>query len=574
MKNALFLILFLSSNLLLAQLEFECDTLRFEERTGGSLDSIDISLSLPASTSDGNFFTLHPNNLSAARFARDVQGPQFFKHFANPTLRFSGLPRIGFHYSFGSKASQFFHSNYTQVLNKHLIFNIDYTRNAASAFLRNSTFEDHDLAYKFVGRWNKYDFELYGGYSLKKVNYSGGLVSDTLLDVFSLEFLPVNKSNANSRYSAGLLNLTQRLNFGDSLTRYGIRLKSALEVHNRKYRENDTLYGIYTNYVDSFETYDQFNLPELDLGAGIFFSRKNVYLEANYVLSYWEFQNSGLYTDTLEHDIESVLAWRLGKLTVRNSNRFNLAGNFGNLHNQLDLRYKFNKVGILNVKYDFANEVPEPFFRYYNSNNFTYQLAQLEHVLTNQLAVSVSNVAVLDSVLNVGLEGEYVALNNPYVWRDSIWRNDIYTNLNALTIRLKTNLNWKALRWNNQISYTTIQDKLLPDFALASRLYLQHPVFSSKKMILQYGAEFQYFSGFQQRSFLAPMDVFQWDNTIINPSVTNLHAFAAFQIDEFRFYLRFENLGSLWNELYREDVISYPLVRTRFRIGVSWDFFN
>ena len=70
------------------------------------------------------------------------------------------------------------------------------------------------------------------------------------------------------------------------------------------------------------------------------------------------------------------------------------------------------------------------------------------------------------------------------------------------------------------------------------------------------------------------MDVFQWDNTLVNPFVSNLDAFAAFQIDEFRFYLRFENLGSLWNDLYREDVISYPLVQTRFRIGVSWDFFN
>src|SRR5690606_13184073 len=114
-------------------------------------------------------------------------------------------------------------------------------------------------------------------------------------------------------------------------------------------------------------------------------------------------------------------------------------------------------------------------------------------------------------------------MSKPYVWRDSVWRNDFYTNVNALTLILRTNSIWKALRWNNQVSYSTVQDKLLPEFAYASRLYLQHPVFSSKKMILQYGAEFQYFSSFQQRSFLAPMDVFQWDNTLVNPSVSNLH---------------------------------------------------
>ena len=372
MKNALFLILLLSSNIVLAQLEFECDTLGFEQRTGGRLDSIDISLSLPASTSDGNYFTLHSNNLTALKIARDLQSPLFLESFKKLPLRFSALPRIGFHYSFGSKASQFFHVNYTQALNKHLIFNIDYTRNTASAFLRNSTFEHHDLNYIFVGRWKKYDFELSGGYALKKVNYSGGLVSDTLLDVFALEFLPVNKSSANSRYSAGKVNLIQRINIGDSLTRYGIKLKSALEVHNRKYLERDTLFGIYTNYVDSFETYDQFNLPELDLGAGLFFSRKNFYVEASYVLSYWEFQNTGLYTDTLEHDMESVLSWRLGKWTFMNSNELNLAGNFGNVRNRFDLRYNFKKGRALIVSYDFANEVPEPLFRYYNSNNFSY----------------------------------------------------------------------------------------------------------------------------------------------------------------------------------------------------------
>lgn len=574
MKNAHLLFLLLSSKILFAQVEFECDTMRFERRTGGALDSIDISLSLPASTSDGNYFTLDHNKLTAFFLSRELSSPLYQTEFDNKPLRFSALPRIGFHYSFGSKSAQFFHANYTQALNKHLIFNMDYTRNSASAFLRNSTFEHHHLNYKFIGKWNRYDFELRGGYALRKVNYSGGLVSDSLLDVFDLEFLPVNKSNANSRYSAGLVNLTQRINLGDSVIFYGVNLKSALEVHNRKFWERDTLFGIYTNYKDSFETYDQFNLPELDLGAGLFFSNHNLYVDANYLLSYWEFQNSGFYRDTLEHDVESNLLLRLGKLNLRNINTVNLVGNYQNIRNRLEIKYKFNKNGIFKLSYTFANEVPEPYQRYYNSNNFSFEISQLQHVLRNQLAILTPNFSLLDSVIAIGFEGQYISMNKPYVWRDSVWRNDFYTHLNFLTVIGRLNLMWKGLRWNNQIAYSSVQDKLIPEFTYATRFFMQHPVFSSKKMLLQYGAEFQLLSDFQQRNFLAPMDVFQWDNTTVNPSITNLHAFAAFQIDEFRFYLRFENLGSLWNSEFREDVRSYPLTSTRFRIGVSWDFFN
>jgi hypothetical protein len=57
-------------------------------------------------------------------------------------------------------------------------------------------------------------------------------------------------------------------------------------------------------------------------------------------------------------------------------------------------------------------------------------------------------------------------------------------------------------------------------------------------------------------------------------SLLNLHAFATFGIEEFRFYVRYENIGYFWSDRRTNEQFGFPISSTRLRVGLTWDFFN
>jgi hypothetical protein len=63
-------------------------------------------------------------------------------------------------------------------------------------------------------------------------------------------------------------------------------------------------------------------------------------------------------------------------------------------------------------------------------------------------------------------------------------------------------------------------------------------------------------------------------NGISVSSFNNLHVFGGFQIDQFRFFVRFENIGYFWNDNSIELLDAYPITGGQLRVGLTWDFFN
>jgi hypothetical protein len=54
----------------------------------------------------------------------------------------------------------------------------------------------------------------------------------------------------------------------------------------------------------------------------------------------------------------------------------------------------------------------------------------------------------------------------------------------------------------------------------------------------------------------------------------NLHVFGGIQIEEFKFFVRVENIGRNWNDTTSAFYKGYPITSTQFRVGITWDFFN
>ena len=207
MIRSLFLFLIIIPFSLIGQYNLftEKDSITILHRTGGGLiDSLDMSYSYPISTfSGGTLNTI--NSIISTKFIFEKVGLQNFRDvIANKQMVFSGLPHLGFSYSFGSKGTQFLHFDYQQALSKKTLLNLNYQRNSSNGFLRNSKYSDNTFSFQLRKNNKFYSYYLESSYSSKITGLNGGVTNFENIDSQGLEFLPINNSYSknNLKFSA------------------------------------------------------------------------------------------------------------------------------------------------------------------------------------------------------------------------------------------------------------------------------------------------------------------------------------------------------------------------------------
>ena len=197
MRRIVYIILICLSNHSWSQQHFlfgEVDTLTYAHRIGGSIDSVDLITGQNTSTLAGGGWNTRANSFDTDFFMKNAGGQQFFSFGEWKKLQFSGLPHLGFAYSFGSKGMQYVQAEFQQAYRKKLMLNVFYEKNTSNGFLRNSDF-DHNNVHVQLNKFGKaYSFDLKSSYESSRVSQNGGLQVDTLPELFDLQFLPVNKS--------------------------------------------------------------------------------------------------------------------------------------------------------------------------------------------------------------------------------------------------------------------------------------------------------------------------------------------------------------------------------------------
>jgi hypothetical protein len=63
------------------------------------------------------------------------------------------------------------------------------------------------------------------------------------------------------------------------------------------------------------------------------------------------------------------------------------------------------------------------------------------------------------------------------------------------------------------------------------------------------------------------------DETIQSPLFT-MGAMLGMEIETFRFYVKFSNMGYFWNNITWQYVQGVYLPETTLRVGLTWDFWN
>ncbi len=549
---------------------FRLDSIKLTDRIGGKLDSIDFIAS-SSSTVPGGQFLIPTTDL----LYNSKGGQQFYSFNEWQTMRFAGLPHIGFAYSFGNQGSQFVQAEYQQVINKSILLNIDYTKRVSNGFLRNSNYNHNDLQVQLQRIGRVYTIEFKGSYESSKVAQNGGLEIDTIANDFPLIFLPINKEGAETTTKRIRVFESNYFDFNkDSIKAFGLFLQHELKIKHFLYQEDDTVYGLYNSInFDSLHTYDQHQWSQISNGAGLFLKNAYNFLKVGGDAKFWNFQNLGRYFDTTEISVFADYNYSKRRISINNYFEFNLIGAKNEYSNSLGLKYKLNKIEIaINAQHE--NKLPDYYQRYAIGNNYNTLLLNPQKQQRTKAVLAVNG-----SLGPIDFVASYTHSNwtNNYFFIGETWRNDSIKSFGFNQFSLRASYKFRILNFQPNYIFTIGEKdfQLIPMHQLQTRIFIKGGIFKAKKLIAYTGVDFSLVSSYQRVGFSSNTSVFQLDNLTTNDSgYSNLHFFAGFQIDEFKFYVRFENIGYFWNDHNIELMKSYPISSTQLRIGITWDFFN
>jgi hypothetical protein len=171
----------------------------------------------------------------------------------------------------------------------------------------------------------------------------------------------------------------------------------------------------------------------------------------------------------------------------------------------------------------------------------------------------------------------YSNWSNNYFFIGETWRNDSLKSFGFNQFSLRANYRFRIVNIQPNYSFTLSSKdfQIIPMHQIQTRIFIKGGIFKAKKLKAYTGVDLSYVSAYQRVGFSSNTSVFQLDNlTTIDLGYSNLHFFAGFQIDEFKFYVRFENIGYFWNDHNIAVMKNYPIASTQLRVGLTWDFFN
>jgi len=420
-----------------------------------------------------------------------------------------------------------------------------------------------------------YSFVLNASYNSDNSGLNGGITALADPVTFPLIFLPVAKENARSEHQSTYVNWENYLDFNkDSIVAIGFMTNHQLSIRQRRYSEIDTLFGIYNQInIDTLETSDFYQFSKIANGAGFFYRKNQFFAAANVNASYWKYFNLDKDHDTTEFSLTTDLKYVRNNWTLQHKLDVNLAGAKNEWRTGVDITARFGRIEWRNTT-NAESVLPDVFQRHYFANNFSYQLPSYEHQFRlNMVNTLVTSVKGIETVLT----HQSSLFKNNYLFLNGQWRNDTLTNFSFHRIGLRFGVKWGILHVQPEYTFTIrpTEIQIVPTHTLRARVLLKGALFKAKKMKTYIGVDVVYLSSFDPLSFVPAMDVYSTNSSglTIN-SFNNLHVFGGFQIDQFRFFVRFENLGYFWNDNAIKLLEDYPITGGQFRVGLTWDFFN
>lgn len=578
MKFTLIFVMICSCHWASAQLQSQFDTLTYNARMNGSIDSIDISTADYGTTFDGGVSLISANGLSTDFLFENYTSPTFQPKASWQRMQFSALPHLGFSYSFGGQGAQFLKAEYQQAFSDSLNLNLKYNRRSGVGSVRNSIFTRNNIQGQLQKLGEFYSFKLKGNYFSANTNHSNGLLEiDSKIESLGLEFITVRKANASSINKIGNVELENFFDVlkGNSKTALGLYTRHAYSINNRVYVENsDTLKQLYPALnIDTLSTRDQFNIASVSNGVGLFFFTKKLYGDIALNHRYYDYQNLGTHNYINEYNVTSQVSVKFKTFEVVNDLHVNLSGAFNEFSEKLKINADFGKLNLQSML-SLENRASFVTQRNFFGNAAMYSNASSELQRLNRAKVQLSYE--FTESIGVTLFGDYNQISSRYAYDFNQGQWD-YNNVPVAFSRIgvSSKLNFGILNIHPRIIYSNDATSYLPEFQGSARVFLKGRLFKAKKLEAVVGFDFNYLSSYKLKLYIPYMDTYDWTSVSSSSSEGfNTSAFISLGISEFRFFFRYENFSYLWSDKESSVIQNYTIPEARMRIGITWDFFN
>lgn len=492
----------------------------------------------------------------------------------------SALPHIGFGYFFGSQGAQNLSFEYDQVLPKNWLINANIKTSKLEGYFRNTAYAESRYGLSLSKKTEKFGLIIQGTADKINRDWSGGVLNDSLLDFFSPQFIPVLKENCNSTLSSfqGSIQSYFKLFDSQKLSLSYINETSVFGV-NRLFNEVDTLKGIYeNNFFDTITTRDQYQHSTADHFSGVHLQTESLSYGAGAKAIYWNYRNMGLFRDTVEVNLEHRIKLKLNQFDFEHYGTYNLLGAFNGFQTEQSMAYQTGSFTYF-LRNKFGKKMPQVRQRFYSANNTFYNNPNMDLELYSdqELGVNYRGKGILFSLFY------HLGIHRDIYYFDT--QNLNWTNVSTLSdnvihqIRLKGNYSKGNLIVRQSYTFTSVDDDrlIIPQHYLNGSLDYRMGLFKDKKMEVILGLTYSLSSKTHVVPLIENIGVYDFLNIDFDnkqKGLFNLGVYSAFEIETFRFFLKVNNLGYLWNDLQWNYIEGIYLPEVTVRIGVTWDFWN
>jgi hypothetical protein len=559
-------------------LEPQSDTILIDERSGTShIDSLDRA-----------YYNLQPSLFNNGRGYlpeyRSLKDWGTYRHFFadersfyKADYHFTGLPYMGFFYSFGAGGDQVMDVRYTQNHGQNLNFSFRYHRSSDNGLMRRSATNMNELNFKVAYKGKRFRSYLDAYYAFDEYDESGGLIEDENTALLPLELIGVERLSASANVKRGYVVSKNYVSIGkDSLSPWSIYFSPSFHFYGRRFTELDVDTLIFpTANISKTETNDYWQEPHLLADAGVHFSRKDIEVTAGYVIDFWQFSNHANRFTGVDNYLVSGLKAVRGKFTLSNTARLFVSGNPFEFYEQANLNYRFSEKTSIGGEILVENYFIEPFQMRYSANHYDW---------TNVYANSEPTTRFFKQIYidykgkqKIRLEARQISIVNQSIFQDSNWVGS------GVTQHVFSPRVWSELRLGKFVCQTNAELFLSnqsvirhPDYRLRSRILFDSPVFKAKRLLMATGFEINYIPRYEVAAYLPELGIYQFNGAGMNYAVNlvQLDYFLNIQIERFRFLISVNGINNLFDTTPRYSVQNYHVRPFFVRLGFSWDFVN
>lgn len=272
--------------------------------------------------------------------------------------------------------------------------------------------------------------------------------------------------------------------------------------------------------------------------------------------------------------VGAQLARRQGKiLNYEATAQFGLVGDAageieadGNIMTNIPL---FRDSVVVTAYGHFSNQTVPYLLRKYISNHFAWDN---DFGKTRRVRVGGElSIPRTETFLNIGFEN----VQNLVYFDENALPTQNSSSVRVFSATLKQNLRFKALNWENSITYQTSSDDIslpLPKLAIYSNLYLYFRI--AKVLQVQLGIDCNYYTKYKAVGYQPATMAFYNQREIECGNYPFMNLYVNMKLSRARFYLMMShiNQGMTGNNYF--SMPHYPLNPRRFQLGVSIDFLN